>query len=99
MTTSDLATKIGVAQPNLVALEQSEARGSITLNGLKRAADAMNCDLVYALVPRESLERTLRDRLRDFAMARTRRTAHTMALEDQAVRDEHLAAQVEEIVQ
>jgi|GEM_PF-3365374 len=44
--------------------EISEARGSIRLSSLRRAAQAMGCRLVYAIVPERSLEETWRERKR-----------------------------------
>jgi len=35
----------------LFGLEQSEERGTISLNSMERVAAAMGCKLVYALVP------------------------------------------------
>lgn len=99
MTASQLAKRIGITQPSLTAMEQGEVRGSISLSTLRKAAEALECELVYALVPREALQTTLERRVREVVRNRIRRTAHTMALEDQAVRDSHLQAQIDEIVQ
>src|ERR1700689_4095382 len=62
MTTAQLAKRLGVKQPSVVALEQSEAKGTIELATLRRVAEALDCTLVYALVPNKPLETTLRDR-------------------------------------
>jgi len=99
MTSSQLAKRLQIAQPSVTAMEQSEARGVISLSTLRRAAHALNCDLVYALVPRESLQATLERQVQAVVRKRIARTAHTMALEEQAVSDQHLQAQIEEIVQ
>ena len=78
------AKKLGLTQQGFDALEKSEAAGAITLKSLKRAADAMGCDLVYAIVPRGGSVRTMIDRQ---AVARARRqilpVAHSMRLESQ----------------
>lgn len=79
---------MGVAQPTVVQLEQSEASGTIQLATLRRAADALNCDLVYALVPRDgSLEATVQTQARRRARAVVHAVDKSMALEDQAVTD------------
>jgi len=57
MTTAQLAKRMGVSQPRAVTLEQAEARGAITLDSLERAEQALDCRLVYALVPRHSRRR------------------------------------------
>ncbi len=61
MSTAQLAKRLGIKQPSLVALEQSEAKGTIELATLRRVAEALDCTLVYALVPNKPLESTIRD--------------------------------------
>jgi Fic-DOC domain mobile mystery protein B/predicted DNA-binding mobile mystery protein A len=62
MSGVDLARRLGVKPPRVVEMEKSELDGAITLKVLARAADAMGCSLVYALIPRAgSLEQTLRN--------------------------------------
>jgi len=88
MSTRQLAARMKVAQPTVVQLEQSEERGTIQLATLRRAADAMNCDLVYALVPREgSLEATVLTQARRRASTVIDAVDRSMELEDQAVTD------------
>ena len=85
MTTAQLARRIGVSQPRAVAIEQAEKTGSITLDSLERAARALDCELVYALVPRKPLEVLMEDRASKLAERRLMSTAHSMALENQSV--------------
>jgi predicted DNA-binding mobile mystery protein A len=65
-------------------LEQSEAADRIRLETLRRAADALGCDLVYLLVPRRPLTTVVRDRARELARWQVAATEQTMRLEDQA---------------
>src|SRR5205085_9306450 len=52
ITLRQIATRLKKA-PSLVAkLERSEAEYRITLGSLREAADALGCQLVYALVPK-----------------------------------------------
>jgi predicted DNA-binding mobile mystery protein A len=85
MTTAQLAKRIGVKQPSVVAIEQSEAKGTIELATLRRAAEALDCTLVYAFVPNKPLEAMVRDRARRFSRRRRGPIEHSMLLEDQAV--------------
>ena len=48
-TTDQLAYRLGVAQSTVVRLEQSEERGSITLNKLREAAEALGCEVSYEI--------------------------------------------------
>ena len=86
MSTAQLAKRLGIKQPSLVALEQSEAKGTIQLATLRRVAEALDCTLVYALVPSKPLETTIRDRARVFARQRRGPVEHSMLLEDQKVK-------------
>jgi len=85
MTTSQLAKRLGVSQPRIVELEQSEVAGSVTLGTLQRAAEALGCRLVYALVPEKPLADTVRKRAEKIAARETGAVEHSMRLEDQAV--------------
>jgi predicted DNA-binding mobile mystery protein A len=84
-----VAQKIGVTRPSYRDLEASEARGSIRLSSLIRAADAMDCEVVYFLVPRDAVAKTSEElALRhDPEMKHLHATEHSMALEGQAVGD------------
>jgi len=86
MSTRQLAARMGVAQATVVQLERSEANGTVQLATLRRAADALNCDVVYALVPRDgSLERTVQEQARRRASALVNAVDRSMELEGQAV--------------
>jgi predicted DNA-binding mobile mystery protein A len=94
MRADDLADRMGVSQPSLTRLERNERMGSVRLDTLQRAADALECDVVYALVPRRSLEQMVNEQARTRALERLGRVAHTMALEDQALSNEQLERRV-----
>ncbi len=85
MSAEQVAKRLGISQPSVVAMEKSEAKGTIELATLRRAAAALNCTLVYALVPNKPLETIVRDRARAVARARRLPIEHSMLLEDQAV--------------
>ena len=67
MTTRQLAARMEPSQSAVSQLERSELTDRAQLDSLRRAADALDCDLVYAFVPRTSLEATLRTRARTLA--------------------------------
>jgi hypothetical protein len=65
---------------------KSEAEYSISLGNLREAAEALGCELVYAIVPKNgSIEELVQQRARAKATENIRAVEHTMALEDQAV--------------
>ena len=98
MSTAQLAKRAGVRQPSIVALEQSEAKGSIELGTLRRIAEALDCKLVYALVPNQPLEQTVRERARLFARRRLDPIEHSMALEDQQAPRRETEALIDEVL-
>jgi predicted DNA-binding mobile mystery protein A len=85
MTGGQLGRRLGMTAQAVVSLERSEASGKIQLNTLRRAAEAMDCVLVYALVPNTSLNEMVDRRARELALRALRRVSHSMALEDQQV--------------
>lgn len=85
MTGAQLGRRLGVTAQGIAGLERSEANGKIQLNTLRRASEAMDCVLVYALVPKTSLTDMVDRRARELALAALRRVSHSMALEDQKV--------------
>lgn len=98
MTTAQLANRLAIKQPSVIAIEQSEAKGSIELATLRRAAEALDCRLVYALVPKRTLEVAVRERARAFARRRRAAIEHSMLLEDQEVEGRDFDARLDEIV-
>jgi predicted DNA-binding mobile mystery protein A len=88
MPVNALARRMRVAPSTLTRLEQAERAGTISLRSLREAAEALDCEIVYALVPRRALQETLRQRALEVADHFVRRVSRTMSLEDQAVRDD-----------
>lgn len=86
MTTRQLAERLGVKQPTLTELEKSEANGNITVKSLERAAEALGCRLVYALVPVKPLTDTIEERALQLARRKLAAVEQSMRLEDQEVR-------------
>jgi predicted DNA-binding mobile mystery protein A len=95
MSTAQLAKRLGIRQPSIVDLERSEERGSIELATLRRVAEALDCHLVYALVPNKSLEVTIRERASALLRQRRWPVEHTMLLEDQHVRESETESNVQ----
>ena len=88
MTAQQLGERMQISQPSVHRLEHSEAEGTIQLSSLRKAAAALDCEVVYALVPRRSLRETYDAAARRVARRELGLIGHTMALEDQAVDDE-----------
>jgi predicted DNA-binding mobile mystery protein A len=98
MSGVQLGKRLKVSPQTVEAMEKSEAAETIQLNTLRRAAEALDCTLVYALVPKTSLENTVNNRARQIATAALARLSHTMKLEDQDTGDEEREALIEDYV-
>jgi predicted DNA-binding mobile mystery protein A len=87
MSAAVLADRLGVTPSAVIRLEQSEAADRARLETLRRAADALGCDLVYLFVPRRPLTTVVRERARELAHYEVAAVEQTMRLEDQATGD------------
>ena len=97
MSTAQLAKRLKISQPTVVKIEQSELHGTIQLTTLRRVAEAMNCTVVYALVPNDSLENVVGERARAVARRQLRSVDHTMRLENQTVPTAVLVKRIDEL--
>jgi predicted DNA-binding mobile mystery protein A len=96
MSGVQLATRLGVRPQTVDAIEKSEAGGTIQLKTLQRAAEALDCTLVYALVPRTSLKDMVQRRARSLALRDLDRVDHTMKLEAQGVATANVEMRIED---
>lgn len=95
MSGVQFSARLGIRPQSVEALEKSEATGAIQLKTLRRAAEALDCKLVYALVPNASLEEAVRGRARRIALRNLQRISHTMKLEAQEIGDADLEARID----
>lgn len=94
MSVQDFADRLGVTRATAAKLEANERRQTIQLDSLYRAADALGCDLVYALVPRQPLQDVVANRRVAILKSMQRRTHQNMRLEAQEVEDPHFQEQL-----
>jgi predicted DNA-binding mobile mystery protein A len=101
VSSGELARRLGTSRQLPLQLEKGEAEDRITLKSLRAAANALDCDLVYALVPRAgSMQELIESRARTEAKDRVVGVEHSMALENQAVGriDEAVEAETRRLV-
>ena len=100
MTQAELAAILQINQKSLHALEISEAQKKIRLESLEKVADALDCDLVYALVPRDTLHNHYRNSARHIIASQLADVESTMGLENQAVNfsQEYVEKQIKELI-
>jgi len=85
LTLDHVGKQLGQSRRRIQEFEDAEARDRITLHSLRRVAAAMDCELVYAIVPKSGTIAELAERrARAKAEEDVRDVEHTMALENQA---------------
>jgi predicted DNA-binding mobile mystery protein A len=96
LTERQQAARVGIAASTLHKSEAAEAEDRITLGQLRKLADGLDCELVYALVPRKPLTQVVEDQARAIALQEVSSVAHTMDLEGQRPAPDRLRKQVEQ---
>lgn len=99
MSDRSFAKRLGTQHAALRKLEQNERRGAVTLESLRRAAEALDADLVYAIVPRKPLRAAIRERARQVALDRLHPIAQSMELEQQSLTAKQLERQVNDLAE
>jgi predicted DNA-binding mobile mystery protein A len=74
---------MGISRRRVAQIEEAEKAGLIKVETLQRAADALNCDLVYAFVPRGSYQSIVAEQATTKTSPLSRQVAQTMLLEGQ----------------
>jgi predicted DNA-binding mobile mystery protein A len=103
ISAGELGRVLGVSRQLPLQFEKAEADDSITLKSLRNVANALGCDLVYALVPRAaSMEELVENRAGVQARKDVKRVersigseSQTMARTDDAVEPEGLVIENE----
>ena len=97
MSSKQLAARLGVSPPRITALEKSEVDETVTLASLRRAAEALDCALIYSFVPKGSFEEVLQTRARRIAAEIIGKVDHTMRLEAQNLQSDKLNEEIENL--
>ncbi len=87
MTAQQLADRADLALSTVYQFERGEVEGNVNLSSLKKLGDAMGCDLVYALVPREELNIMIDRQALKRAKEIISESHLHMELEDQSLKD------------
>lgn len=85
LTMQELAHRAGLATSNIAQAEKREAEGKITLELLQKLAHAMDCEVVYSIVPKKDIHTFIKDKALEKARATLLNADLHMKLEDQKV--------------
>jgi predicted DNA-binding mobile mystery protein A len=83
MSMQDLASRLGTIKQRVEKIEKDEVAAKTTLETMKKVAEALDCDFVYFLVPKTSLEQTLKTQAHKSAQKIIKQVETTMELEKQ----------------
>ncbi len=79
-----MGDRLRISPQSVKEIEERETNGTITLNSLRDAANAIDMKLVYGFVSKhESLEQMIEKRAKELATEIVMRTHATMTLENQ----------------
>ena len=99
---SQLAARLGMKHSAILKFEQRETMGKVTLETLEKVAQAMNCRLIYSIVPKDpypSLDSILEEQANIVAKNLVSKVNHTMRLEQQGLSNEQIKEQIQETAQ
>lgn len=99
MSSYVLANRLKCSRANITTIEERETKGTISLETLEQVAQAMNCKLVYCLVPLEPLDKILEKQARIIAKKRIKNINHSMSLEQQGLNPKQLKQQEDDLIQ
>lgn len=92
-----LASRLSISRIAIYQAERNEVKGAITLSQMRKIADAMDADLVYALVPRQPVGEILEAQALRKAEAVVRRAHSHMNLEGQDLSEEKLKERIRDL--
>jgi predicted DNA-binding mobile mystery protein A len=74
--------------------EKNEIKGTINITSMNKIAEALNCKFVYALVPNETLNKIIDNRVEKVATKMINQIDQSMSLENQSVNKKEIKEQL-----
>lgn len=99
MSLRQLAERVGLSKTAVHSIETNEPEGTVQLDSLRSLAEGLDCELVYALVPRgqSSLHGILDRQAERIAERVVSRVSDSMELEEQGVEASERTRQIQEL--
>ena len=94
MTYARVSKKLSVTPSAIMKFEKNEIKGTININSLNKIAEALNCKFVYALVPNETLNKIIDNRVEKVATKMINQIDQSMSLENQSVNKKEIKEQL-----
>lgn len=98
MTMAQLGMRLGITRQGVKNIEESEAKGTITINSLKEVGKALDLNFVYGYVPKDrTIENLIQIKSEKLARKIVLRAHQNMSLEDQGIKDEKVKDSIVEL--
>lgn len=97
MSGAQLARRMDITRAAISNTEKAELEGRVTIKAMREAAEAMDCRLVYAIVPEKDIETLIRKRAREKAQAKVKKVNQHMALEAQTLTRDRIEFEIERL--
>ncbi len=91
MTMAQLGAKLNITRQGVKKIEESEAKGSISINSLREVGEVMDLKFVYGFVPKDgTIDNLINSKAKKLAKKIVLRTNHNMKLENQGISDKKI---------
>lgn len=97
MQATQLAQHLDLTKQAIANIEKAEIQGSLNLSTLKKVAKALECDLKIVLIPKKSLQQTVKDQAYLTAKKIVERSHLHMNLEDQSTSQSFREEQINQL--
>jgi predicted DNA-binding mobile mystery protein A len=100
LTIRQLADRVGVSHGSIDQIEKREPQKKVTLESLEQIANAMDCKVVYAIVPidpNETLDDIIKRRAYEAAKEIVAEVSHTMRLEAQGINQKQVNEEISRV--
>ena len=98
MTMAQLGARLNITRQGVKSIEESEAKGTISINSLKEVGEALDLKLVYGYVPKDgTIDNLINSKAEKLARKIVLRTNQNMKLEDQGIGDKKINKSIKEL--
>ncbi len=98
MTLAQLGAKLNMTRQGVKRMEDSEAKGTLSINALKEVGKALDMKFVYGFVPKDgTIDKLIKRKSEDLARKIVLRTHQNMKLEDQGISDKKIKESITDL--
>jgi predicted DNA-binding mobile mystery protein A len=98
MTMAQLGVRLKITRQGVRSIEESESKGSISINSLKDVGEALDLRFVYGFVPKDgTIDNLINIKAEKLAQKIVLRTNQNMKLEDQGIGDEKMIETIKDV--